>query len=604
MIAETPSLANSLWGEREVRRLLRRLRRPHLLEHEPLAIALRQHYRTEFAVDACVRALRETFATQGAQGRRLFGIIQRCDINDETHLAVAMDLNISLRQFFRYRKDAAVAALEYFRSILEHGRSERTPPVMKVAELIAESSPESARELYHSLRAGTEPGSQIAGVFDIDGDGIDAILAASSDLSTRIIWMCDVAAFHFVLGNRQAGRALIDRAKEELFATKLSRREEIELHVLRAVLVEDSHYESAERYERTASQFRRSAASSEQLCVQAMLWEVAAAIGNGNLGKARGAIGDIERITDSQELRQTSILVCMEGMADFMECNYAAAEQLLRVAGVALRDRALDALMIDGHLGRACLFLGRPWPDRSASIRLDDLRHASTALRGGVLITAGAQTAFSRLYRDLVRVRYSAGADPQAALAELGALEPLCRRFPVLDAYARATRATLLSQLNGDAAAQTAFVEAFEKFLEVRDYFFGHDMFNWQLTRARRFGPVDPDNAFLDVLFAHLQSEFPMVPLLREGNDEMPHRLWRELLMDAHWGEERDASQPISPAGRNGASADSIARNRGPFCERAANAAAVFVSPPSRPAFKARFATALNALYDRALRSV
>jgi hypothetical protein len=293
----------------------------------------------------------------------------------------------------------------------------------------------------------------------------------------------------------------------------------------------------------------------------------------------------------------------MEGMADFMECGYGAAEQLLRVAGVALRDRALDALMIDAHLGRTCLFLGKPWPDRATSIRLDDLRHASTALRGGALITASAQAAFPRLYRDLVGVRHAACGDPQAALAKLAALEPLCRRFPVLDAYAMATRATLSRHMNQHENAQAGFIAAFERFLEVRDYFFGHDMFNWQLTRARRFGPVDPDNAFLDVLLAHLQAEFPMIPVLREGSDDSPHRLWRELLMDAYWGEERDGSQRISTAGRDGVSADSIARNRGAFCERAVNATAVFVAPASRQAFKARLGAALNGLYERALRT-
>lgn len=74
--------------------------------------------------------------------------------------------------------------------------------------------------------------------------------------------------------------------------------------------------------------------------------------------------------------------------------------------------------------------------------------------------------------------------------------------------------------------------------------------------------------------------------------------------MDAYWGDERDASQQVSAAGRNGASAETIARNRGAFCERAVSATAAFVSPASRPAFKARLATALIALYDRALRAV
>ena len=68
------------WGEREVRRLLRGLRRPHTLAMEPLARLLCDIYAVENPYDASLRFIAETFVNGGLVGKRLFELIQTCDV--------------------------------------------------------------------------------------------------------------------------------------------------------------------------------------------------------------------------------------------------------------------------------------------------------------------------------------------------------------------------------------------------------------------------------------------------------------------------------------------------------------------------------------------
>ncbi len=57
------------WGEREVRRLLRGLRRPHTLAMEPLARFLCDAYAVESPYDATLRFIADTFVNGGLVGK-------------------------------------------------------------------------------------------------------------------------------------------------------------------------------------------------------------------------------------------------------------------------------------------------------------------------------------------------------------------------------------------------------------------------------------------------------------------------------------------------------------------------------------------------------
>src|SRR5215472_7617380 len=97
------TVAPPQWGEREVRRMLRGLRRPHRLETEPLARFLCHAYGIERPYDACVRLIGDALLDKGLVGKRLYELIQVCDLDaNDTLVGTASAMGISPRQFFRY----------------------------------------------------------------------------------------------------------------------------------------------------------------------------------------------------------------------------------------------------------------------------------------------------------------------------------------------------------------------------------------------------------------------------------------------------------------------------------------------------------------------
>jgi tetratricopeptide (TPR) repeat protein len=105
----------TLWSHGSVRGLLRGLRRPVQLERDEIARELRRALRALTAREAVLtlveRALRHehAFCTE---------IVQRCDVDGGTTLAVASELHLSVRQFFRYRAHAIEAIAVELESLL------------------------------------------------------------------------------------------------------------------------------------------------------------------------------------------------------------------------------------------------------------------------------------------------------------------------------------------------------------------------------------------------------------------------------------------------------------------------------------------------------
>lgn len=91
-----------------VRRLLRQLRRPHLLARDPLAMRLRDLLKTENCRDALILLIDRTFAND-VGGERLREILARCDLHAQKSRSAAASMHLSLRQFFRCRAEAITA---------------------------------------------------------------------------------------------------------------------------------------------------------------------------------------------------------------------------------------------------------------------------------------------------------------------------------------------------------------------------------------------------------------------------------------------------------------------------------------------------------------
>jgi hypothetical protein len=136
------------WGEREVRRLLRGLRRPHTLETEPLAHFLCDAYGIDRPYDASLHFVGDTFVDRGLVGKRLHDLVRTCDIEaSETLLGAASGMGVSPRQFFRYRHEAIVALVAHANKLgLAHPAA--TSPVEQLARLLGETDPSAASRVY------------------------------------------------------------------------------------------------------------------------------------------------------------------------------------------------------------------------------------------------------------------------------------------------------------------------------------------------------------------------------------------------------------------------------------------------------------------------
>src|ERR1700692_4107856 len=114
------SIVPHRWREKEVRRLLRGLRGPHVRENEPLALVLCETYELSDPYTAVVRVIDETFVNKGLVGKKLHNLIQRSDIDEtRTQAGVAYEMNLSPRQFFRYRREAITALAAHINDLLD-----------------------------------------------------------------------------------------------------------------------------------------------------------------------------------------------------------------------------------------------------------------------------------------------------------------------------------------------------------------------------------------------------------------------------------------------------------------------------------------------------
>ena len=104
----------------DVRRLLRLLRRPYMLEREPLALRARKALGTASCRDALLLLVDHAFGDI-RDTQRLREIILRCDVEGQKARAAAAEMHLSLRQFFRHRAEAIEALALFFERLDEPG---------------------------------------------------------------------------------------------------------------------------------------------------------------------------------------------------------------------------------------------------------------------------------------------------------------------------------------------------------------------------------------------------------------------------------------------------------------------------------------------------
>jgi hypothetical protein len=482
---------------REIRLLLRLLRRPHALEREPLAIMLREATHADSAHKAVILAVDSAFDSATPSGRMLKEIIRRCDVDCETTAAAAAGMNLSVRQFFRYRTDAVEAiAQSVGRSLRQPDDSSRKQLVM--AAMVAEFDSRAALDMY--VRAAPSPTGKIA--FEIARAaiwaGVDpAPYIAACKGAWRLLALATQARRLLSIGSRVESEALVESIRVDLAGSSgpLYDAAAFEIAELdrRAVRRRGALLDEAHLVER----MRDLAHDDSGLVALALLAQAESACSFGELESAAVAIADAERIaTERRDLYVLARSAYASATLAMLRHHLDDAIALFNAAAstIAAFDAAY-ALRSAAFAGRCALQLETPWmPPRS----LMD-RHA-----GSWILTE----------LECVEARGLVGSEPARAL-ELAAAT--LRRAQATDAvvatlYARATVAAALDGSGDTVEAKKLWLACWTDGVRIGDHSTLFDLFAVPGSMERECGPLAIDDALLETVQRLHEERFPEHP--------------------------------------------------------------------------------------------
>jgi hypothetical protein len=572
---------------REIRLLLRLLRRPHALEREPLAIMLREALHAESAYKAVIVAIETAFDQASPSGRQLKEIVRRCDIDCQTTTAAAADMNLSVRQFFRYRTDAVEAiAQSVGRSLRQPDDSSRKQLVM--ASMVAEFDSRAALDMY--VRAAPSPTGQLA--FEIARTaiwaGVDpAPYIAACTGAWRLLAQATQARRLLSIGMRAESEALVDSIRVALAGSSgpLYDAAAFEIAELdrRAVRRRGAMHDEAHLVER----MRKLAHDDARLVALAMLAQAESACSFGELERAAVAIADAERIaTERRDLYvlarsayASATLAMLRGhLEDALALFNAAASTIAAFdAAYALRSAAFA--------GRCALQLERRWTPPLSLME----RHP-----GSWIVTE----------LECVEARRLIGSEPARALEM--ALATL-RRSETTDAvvatlFARATVAAALDRTGDTAEAKKLWLACWTEGMRSGDQTTLFDLFAVPGSVERDCGPLAIDDAFLEAVQRSHEERFPTHPSAQSA-DVRTHklallRLSLESAVGNDTGSRHDAAVVRETA--RALLALRLTRDRvvrlGHSTSRAMSVEVSWLLPPAK---RASFRAALLARWDR-----
>jgi hypothetical protein len=482
---------------REIRLLLRLLRRPHALEREPLAIMLREATHADTAYKAVIVAIDSAFDAAIPSGRFLKEIIRRCDIDCQTTAAAAADMNLSVRQFFRYRTDAVEAiAHSVGRSLRQPDDSSRKQLVM--AAMVAEFDSRAALDMY--VRAAPSPTGKLA--FEIARAaiwaGVDpAPYIASCNGAWRLLALATKARRLLSIGARAESEALIDSIRVALAGSSgpLYDAAAFEIAELdrRAVRRRGAMQDEAYLVER----MRKLAHDDSRLVALALLAEAESACSFGELETAAVAIADAERIaTERRDLyllarsayASATLAMLRHHLDDALALFNAAASTIAAFdAAYALRSAAVA--------GRCALQLETPCvPPRPLMERY----------AGSWILTE----------LECVEARKLIASEPARAL-ELAVAT--LQRAQATDAvvatlYARATVAAALDRSGHAVEAKKLWLACWTEGVRIGDQSTLFDLFAVPGSVQRDCGPLAIDDALLEAVQRSHEERFPTHP--------------------------------------------------------------------------------------------
>ncbi len=470
------------WGEREVRRLLRGLRRPHTLGMEPLVHFLCDAYGIGGPYDASLEFVRDTFVDKGLVGKRLYELVRTCDVEaNETLLGAASEMGVSPRQFFRYRREAIVALVAHANNLrLAHPAT--TSPVEELARLLGETAPTAASRVYDL--APTEKASlhRVDTLLNAGTFFDDAVLEQFHG-TERLRISIRIARACYIFGSTRAGDTIRDAIRARMVDAIVEDRELIEFELVHLHYVRAIHRESAARCMQLAHEARRAAKGDEARTIAAVLIESESAIHSGDLELAEQALIAADgMVLPSKQLRHVSMLVAARAAISFMRGDLPRALAYINSAQLALPDRPLDAMTINAFIGRVSLAMGVPWraPRELLEITEPPIRMVTPSEATGVVALDGStRRAFPRLYLKLVDLRAALAAGGLDSIDGITEALALTRQsgYRSLESLALAVLAQWFDRNGSHDEAQHHAVAAWEILVDLGDGFMAHDVF-------------------------------------------------------------------------------------------------------------------------------
>ena len=596
------------WGEREVRRLLRGLRRPHTLAMEPLARFLCDAYAIERPYDAALRFIGNTFVNGGLVGKRLFELIQTCDVEaSETLVAAAAEMGVSPRQFFRYRREAIVALAAHANRL---GRPDDTAknPMEELARLLGETDPAAASQVYEMVTPA--PGH-------VTMERVEVLLNAGEFFGNdvldrfrgteRLRVLIKVARACYVFGNPRAGDALLEAVRAGMADAIVENREVLEFDLLYTQYIRALHRGDASECTRLAGDARQAAKGDEMRTIAAILVEGESAVRSGDLPLAQQTLTAVEAmVLRRTQLRLVTVAICLRAAIAFVRNDLARAYGYIHSAQLALHERPLDAMTINALLGRVSLAMGTAWraPRDLLEITEPPIRTLVPASQAGFIGLEGStRRLFPRLYLKVVDLRAALAAGELGLIDEIVDTLALVRQagYRSLEACALAVLAQWHARTGDAGEAQSCATNAWRLVIDLGDFYAAHDLFADAGGVRREFGAVDLNDEFLAAFYRSLEQRFPNAALVAASGGASKDRFWRTLLLGSRDATDVNVDDGTPFLNAVAAERDSTAcqKQRTLFVRSAARDAAILLPTTERAAFIARLTRALEACYVR-----
>lgn len=461
----------------DVRKLLRLLRRPHLLEKERLAILLRQAVGCENAREALATVIDQTFGSS-YDDQRLREIVQRCDVRGEKARFAAAAMHLSLRQFFRYRVEAIGAVASQIGSRLDGTSSPDHD--LALARMLSAGDAGAALAIYASVaQAGPQalpPGAREDAVrcaVWADAAGVEKDLVAG-DARLALIALAEHAGLA-LLSDAAAVEPSFARAKLAL-AEAQGVSAEPALFALTAYAVLRARIEGRLQFAATlCAELLELGGSNECLHALALAEQAYQACLDGRPSHADSLLYDAERLAVLNPHLAVSGRVALAKAATFyLAGNHAEALCYASAAVSGLSGTFPGHAFVAAALaGRAALVAGKAWVAPDALCE----RYPNASLRAAV-----------EAVRSRHLLRNDLGAAKRAAMHALRLAEKYGARAGV--ALAHASLSAVAEAQHRAVEARALRAQAWREALAVGDHLLLADGFPLSASIVAQLPPI------------------------------------------------------------------------------------------------------------------